>query len=249
MNLNKVIRHSILVLFFASVSIINAIDDGLEYLVSDRSVIDNDPALKTTMNKVFESLKGSWCSKEKAKLIMELIIFKKLSKCVDIGTFSGDSALPMLIGLKHLNKKGRAYLIDAWSNEEAVRGLKKEDQNAVWWSSLDMDSIKSKLLKMLKMWKLDDYCTIIHATSEKAASDLDAVDFLHLDGNFSEQGALLDTNKYLPKVKSGGYILLSNILVTIDTKMTKMKALWPIFDACEMIGEIEGGNVILFQKK
>lgn len=252
MNLNGVIRIFTLALYLLNVSIVQALDWNVEHLASDKRLAIsgsyNDSKLAKKMDDVFEYLKGSWCSKEKAKLIMEIVIFENLNTCVEVGTFVGSSALPILVSLEYL-KKGHAYLIDAWSNLEAVKGLNRDDPNAIWWSTLDMNAVKNQLLQMIQNWKLASYCTVIHATSEKAISNFDSIDFLHLDGNFSEEGALLDTVLYLPKVRSGGYILLSNVLVTANQKPTKMKALWPLFDNCEIVSEIENGNVFLFRKK
>jgi predicted O-methyltransferase YrrM len=251
MNLTALIRNFTLALFLLNIHVAHALGWSLEHLASDKSLAMSDsyqdPKLAEKMNAVFDAIKGSWCSKEKAKLMMEIIIFERLNTCVEVGTFAGSSALPILVSLEYLNK-GHAYLIDAWSNQEAIKGLNREDPNAIWWSALDMKAIKQQLLQMLRNWKLTPYCTVIHATSDKALSHFDSIDFLHLDGNFSEQGALLDTDLYLPKVRPGGYILLSNVLVTANQKPTKMKALWPLFDTCEIVSEIENGNVLLFRK-
>src|SRR5579862_1099490 len=146
---------------------------GTEHLVSNKNLaasdLYQDPELLKKMSSVFEYLKGSWCSEQKAKLIMEIIIFEQLNTCVEVGACLGSSSLPILVALEHL-KKGHAYLVDAWSNEEAVKGLPQDDPNALWWSTLDMTAVKNQLLHMLGQWKLEPYCTVIQATSEKAVS-------------------------------------------------------------------------------
>ena len=86
-------------------------------------------------------------------------------------------------------------------------------------------------------------------SSKKAVAYVPEIDFLHIDGNFSEEGALLDTQLYLPKVAKNGYILISNLLIMIGKHPSKMKALWPLFEQCEIICEIENGNAFLFRKK
>lgn len=253
MNLNDFIRKSTLALSLITVSTAQARDWSVEHVPSDKSLAlsdsYNDQGLAKKMDDVFRSLQGSWCSREKAKLIMEIIISERLERCVEVGTFSGSSALPILVSLEYL-KKGHAYLIDAWSNQEAVKGLDADDPNALWWSTLDMNAIKNQLVHMLQTWKLDSYCTVIHATSEQALSQIHSIDFVHLDGNFSSEDiARRDTDLYLPLVRSGGYIVLSNILTMVNQKPTKIKALWPLFEACEIVSEIENGNSILFRKK
>ena len=86
-------------------------------------------------------------------------------------------------------------------------------------------------------------------TSHEAVYQIPEIDLLHLDGNFSKIGALLDSVLYLPKIVPGGYVLLSNALATAGGKATKMKALWPLFEQCDLICEIDQGNALLFRKK
>jgi hypothetical protein len=210
--------------------------------------LTSNPAVVAIEAQILEYLQGSWCSDQKAKLLLEVTVLTKPRVCVEVGTFTGSCTLPMLAAVRHLGE-GRAYAIDAWSAEEAIRGLPPEDVNAVWWSGLDMEAIKTQFTGMLQKWSLEPFCELIHAPSQEAAAALPAIDFLHLDGNFSEEGALLDSELYLPKVTPGGCTLLSNALVTVAGKPTKMKALRPFFDQCEILCELDGGNTLLFRKK
>ncbi len=208
----------------------------------------NNPEFIQLEQKIVKFLENSWCSEQKARLILEFVVAHRPEICVEVGVFTGSSALPMLAGLKYI-KHGRAYLIDAWSNEEAIRGLPKEDPNIVWWASLNMPSIKDQFNKTMARWSLASYFQVLHMSSKQAISQLPQIDFLHLDGNFSEEGSLLDSQLYLSKVVSGGYILISNTLTMIGKQATKMKALGPLFEQCEIVDEIENGNVLLFKKK
>ncbi len=198
--------------------------------------------------KIVDFLKTSWCSEEKAKLILEFVIANRPKVCVEIGVFTGSSTLPLLAGLQYINH-GYAYVIDAWSNMEAIRGLPKEDPNTVWWASLNMQAVKTQFIQTMDQWSLTPYFQVLHMSSQEAAAQLPGIDFLHLDGNFSEEGALLDSQLYLPKVVPNGHILISNLLTMIGTQPTKMKALWPLFEQCEIVSEIENGNAFLFRKK
>ena len=110
-----------------------------------------------------------------------------------------------------------------------------------------MENVKEQFSQMINNWSLSSYCTVLQAPSQQIARLIPSIDFLHIDGNFSEEGALSDTLLYLPKVKPGGYILLSNLCMMINNKATKAKALWPLFDQCKIVGEIDNGNSILFQ--
>lgn len=208
-----------------------------------------DPGLIQLEQTIVSALKGSWCSEEKAKLILECVITNRPQVCVEIGPFTGSSTLPMLAALRYTNHKAQAYVIDAWSNEEAVRGLPKDDPNAIWWASLDMRAIKNQFTQTVNRWSLTSYVQVLHMSSERAVSLLPSINFLHLDGNFSAEGSSLDTRLYLPKVVPGGHILISNVLTMIGNQATKMKALWPLFESCELVSEIENGNALLFKKR
>lgn len=208
---------------------------------------ENDAVLMELEQKVFEFVNNSWCSEEKAKVLLELVLTIKPAVCVEIGPFMGSSTLPMLVGLRYLGT-GMAYVIDAWSNQAAIAGLSKDDPNAIWWRNLDMIAIKNKFKHTMSDWSLENYFQLLHMTSEEAISSIPAIDFLQIDGNFSEEGAFQDSRLYIPKVVPGGYVLISNVLAIVDTKPSKMKALWPIFDQCELVYEIDGGNTLLFRK-
>ena len=200
--------------------------------------------LKVNVSKY---LKNSWCSKEKSDLLIELMSLTSPNICVEVGAFTGSTALPILAGLKFCGH-GKLYAIDAWSCGAAIRGLPSSDVNTTWWGSLDMSAIQTKFNGMLDSWSVREFCHVLHMTSEEAASQIPAIDFLHLDGNFSEAGALLDSKLYVPKVTPGGYILLSNVHVMVAGMPSKMKALTVLLDQCEVVCEIENGQTLLFRK-
>ncbi len=206
-----------------------------------------DKQFVTLKKQVFNYLRDSWCTEEKANLIMDLIALTKPQVCVEIGVFTGSSFLPLVTSLSFL-KRGHAFAIDPWSNLEAIQGILIEDPNYWWWSNVNMLDVNQKFLNTMTNWRLSPYYTVINTSSRNALKQLDQIDFLHLDGNFSEKGSLEDVLLYLPKVSTGGYILMSNVLVTVNNKCSKMKSLWTLLEHCEMIAEIENSNAILFQK-
>jgi hypothetical protein len=114
-------------------------------------------ALKTS---VCQYLSDSWVSPEKAQLMMDLILLIQPKVCVDIGSFTGSSALPVAAVLKHLNS-GKVYLIDAWSNKEAIKYIRTNDPNYAWWSTLDMKNIKNQCLNTIHNWSLENYCQVL----------------------------------------------------------------------------------------
>jgi hypothetical protein len=206
------------------------------------------PVLAAIEAEIFEHVKGSWCSEPKAKLLLELVVLTRPRVCVEIGAFSGSTTLPILAGLRHVGG-GRGYVVEAWSNEEAIRGLPSDDAHTSWWKSVDMATVRSQFEQMLESWSLQSWCDVLAETSGQAVSRLPAIDLLHLDGNFSPEGAALDSEQYLPKVAAGGHVVMSNVLATVAGRPTKMAALWPLFDACDIVCEVDAGNTLLFRKR
>ena len=197
--------------------------------------------------QVLEFLAHTWCSEEKAELIMELLILERPQTCVEIGVFTGSSFLPIAATLKYLHQ-GRAYGIDAWSNDEAIKNMDECDPNKNWWATVDMKWVYQAYKKMLKEWDLNSYCTTLKENSECAVSKLDAIDFLHMDGNYTHDSALADAINYLPKVKIGGYILFSNLFFTVQGDQPKMDAYFYLLDFCEIICGVDNDNTILLKK-
>jgi hypothetical protein len=198
-------------------------------------------------DRILNCLQNSWCSKDKADLLLSLVVLTSPKTCVEIGAFTGSTTLPILAGLQYCGC-GKAYVIEAWDCQEAIRGLPISDLNTQWWGSLDMSSIRARFYEMVNKWSLEKYCRVLAFTSQKIANRIGSIDFLHLDGNFSEEGALLDSELYVPKVVSGGYIVLSNVHVMVAGKPSKMKALMKLLDHCEVVCEIDDGQTLLFRK-
>ncbi len=192
-------------------------------------------------------LKDSWCSQEKTNLLMDLILFNQPEICVEIGVFSGSSILPVAATLKYLNY-GVVFAIDAWSNQEMTKNMEDNDPNKSWWSSINMAEIKKSFEQMVNSWELQSFCKIIHNSSQIAANEIDNIDFLHLDGDYSENGSLEDVLLYFPKVKQNGYILISNLHMLSNKKYSKQKAFALLFKDCEVIRRIENGNAVLLRK-
>ena len=213
---------------------------------ADISILENTD-YKNLKNKVLNATKGSWCSEEKTNLLMDLVLLEKPQVCVEIGACTGSSILPIGATLQFL-KKGKVYAIDAWSNKVATQYWLDTDPNKVWWSTVDMKAIHKIYQDLIRSWGLKNFCKELSMSSENAISKLDTIDFLHLDGDYSEPGSLKDVELYLPKVKSGGYILLSNLFVMINGKQPKLKSFSALLDDYEIVCEIERDNAILFRK-
>jgi len=206
-----------------------------------------EPLFINLKREVVRYLEGSWCSAEKINLMMDLLCVIEPALCVEIGAFTGSSVLPVASTLKHL-QVGRVIAIDAWSSLEAIKNLDFDDPNRPHWAAMDMKNAYLKFQTMLWEHFLTPYCVTLCLPSNVAARYVNEIDFLNLDGDYSERGSMEDVKLYLPKVKRGGYILLSNLYTMVNGKAPKMKSFAVLYDACELICEIERGNAILFRK-
>ena len=208
----------------------------------------NNQKFQQLKNAVTTSLKNSWCSNEKVTLLMDLTALMKPNVCVEIGACTGSSILPVAATLKYLGK-GRVYAVDAWSNETAVKNLGSDDPNRAWWAKVNMQDIFAMYKNMINTWGLQATCITVRSPSNRALTIIpQEIDFLHLDGDYSEIGSTEDVELYLPRVRSGGYILISNLYTMVNGKPPKLKSYCALFDSCEVIAEIENNNAVLFRK-
>lgn len=174
-------------------------DDCTNWRVCTEQVLNNS------------ALFPGWCTAEKTEYLMNFIRKHGPALCVEIGAFGGSTSYPIASALKFLDH-GHLYSIDAWNNEEAVRGLLPDDPNYTWWSTVDLDAVKNCFSIELINTKLTSFCSVMQSTSLMAANDFadNSIDFLYVDGNFSATGSLEDVYAYYPKVKPGGYILVND---------------------------------------
>lgn len=254
MNYSFLSCYSVFFLFFVSVhvdlssSVWNAqtaIEHSLVNAAHQKKL--NNPLYTILKSKVLTDLQGSWCSDEKATLIMDLVLLEQPKNCVEIGVFTGSSLLPLLIS-SQFYEGANVYAIDPWSNEATLENLDPESANGVWWSKVDMDGVYSSFETMLREWDLHSRCTVIRKSSKDAISFIQEIDFLHIDGNFTNSGRLEDSVLYLPKVKSGGFILISSSLSQLNPEDSEKNAFCYLLDHCQLISRIDGSRGALFKK-
>lgn len=218
--------------------------DGFE---EERISLKSNQSFQNLKSKVSNYLVNSWCSAEKASMLMDLVFIEKPKVCVEIGVFTGSTLLPVAATLQYIGQ-GKVFAIDSWSNEEAVKNMSKGDLNREWWAQINMTEVFQVFSQMVQDWKFKPYCKVLNRTSESAVNEMGSIDFIHFDGNYSEKSSLQDVALYLPKVKKGGYILFSNVLLSADGIHPKTEALFALFDCCDIIAELENGNAYLLKK-
>jgi hypothetical protein len=193
----------------------------------------------TEMSKI-----SGWCAKDKAELMMDLIKENKFQLCVEVGVFAGSSLYPIAKTLKY-NGSGMVYGIDAWDPAMTTKGLITSDRDYLWWSKLNYNYHYAQTLDLIIKNKLHPMCSVVRLPSNEAVqlfSD-ESIDFIHLDGNISEPGALEDVTLYFPKIKEQGYILLNNA-----DGSRFMSALVFLLERTELISTFEASPYLLFRK-
>jgi cephalosporin hydroxylase len=207
----------------------------------------NGGPVEDIKKSVCDAMQGmyGWCSKEKAVQFIDLVLEVKPEVCVEIGVFGGQSLFPVASALKYLDH-GVVVGIDPWSLNEIIPYFDpvKEKAHVDWWSRVNMEQIYYSYLNMLSQHQLEDYVITIRNASSQAIHAISQIDILYIDGNHSEAASCQDVKLFLPKVRSGGYIWLNDSLWS-----DLQSAVDLLFEDCEFIKLIDGGNCILFRKK
>lgn len=125
---------------------------------------------------------------------------------VEIGVYAGRSLVPMAMAHAEMNH-GVVWGIDPWTPQASVAGQGKAD--AEWWGKLDHEIMYQKTLDTLARLGLTGVVNILRATSD-AVEPPDVIDFLHLDGNHSEQ-SVRDVERYANRVRNGGMVFLDDV--------------------------------------
>lgn len=202
-----------------------------EYVANQNFIKEDNGSSKAVKQKALKAMKEleGWCSDHKASFLIDLILAMKPQTVVEVGVFGGKSLIPMAYALC-ANKNGIIFGIDPWSNVHSKQGLDEVDRN--WWNSLNHRSILDGLLDKIKQFGLQDQIALILATSKDTPPIYD-IDLLHIDGNHSEGASYLDVTKWVPLVRSGGIIVLSDVNWAVGGKISQQKAIDWLDENCK----------------
>lgn len=190
--------------------------------------------IKNQAFSIMDHLQG-WCSHKKAGILIDIILKINPDKVLEIGVWGGKSLVPMASALKSLGK-GKVYGIDPWSSQESVKYV-MNDSNLAYWSHTDHEAVFQTLNKQIDRFELNDYIELIRSTSADA-DPIDDIDLLHIDGNHSEETSYLDVTKWVPLVRSGGYIILDDMTWYENNLFTTAKAAKWLDKHCIKLAEI-----------
>jgi len=176
------------------------------------NIVQNNHAVKKQAYTFMNEFEG-FCQKEKASLMIDLIVRIKPLKIVEVGV-PGKSLVAMACALKE-NGKGVIYGID--SLDSMNLGESKQGVNRNLWNFFRSDTVLKGLQAKFTKFGLQNHIQLVQTTSENA-SPISEIDILHLNGNHTEQSSLSEVKKWVPFMKKNGVIIFNDVNRT-TTKM------------------------------
>ncbi len=207
---------------------------------SFQKIISREPPA-VTKQKALDCMNQciGWCSLFKGEFLVDLVLKYEPKVIVEIGVWGGRSLIPMAYAMKSIGD-GIAYGIDPWDSYESVM-WSIEEANQNYWQKADHIGVLQDLLGKINQFQLGDQIQLIRTTSEKAPLIYD-IDLLHIDGNHAEQTSFLDVTKWVPLVKSGGWIILDDIHWYEKGMYTEAKAVEWLNDHCIKFAEFSDSS-------
>jgi hypothetical protein len=155
---------------------------------------------------------GGGCPVEKALAMVEYIVAENIVYSIEIGVYKGRSFFPQ--ALAHQQTGGQVFGIDPYLRSAArEKDLTPEmrivvDKLIDAWDPLDTYIAN---LRRIPLWRLGNHAVLLRETSEVAVKYLpDDIGMLHIDGNHDIEFVAKDIILFLPKIKSGGLIIMDD---------------------------------------
>lgn len=177
-----------------------------------------------------------WCSDLKATTLVDLVLKTKPEVIVEIGVWGGKSLVPMACALK-ANKKGTIFGIDPWSSFASTEEV-HEEANRNFWARADHEWVMRGLMGKIEQFDLNDRIVLIRNSSENAPI-ISGIDILHIDGNHSEKASYSDVIKWVPLMKSGGWIIFDDMTWFEKGVFTTAKAVKWLDENCTKIAQFQ----------
>jgi predicted O-methyltransferase YrrM len=180
-----------------------------------------------------------WASQSKVDYMRELVKDFKPKIFVEIGVYGGASFIPIAKLMRELHRDNECYAIDPWDMDQNL--LEVADADKEWWAkNPDLNPAKESFIKKLEENNLAEV-RVLELNSDEASNwfDIDEIDFLHIDGGHDYQ-AIIDCYNYLPRVKSGGIIVMDDVNWRHKGQETVKLAINYLLDrGCRMMDERE----------
>ncbi len=149
---------------------------------------------------------GVWCDLEKANRLAALVVGLRPAVVIEIGVWSGGSAIPLALALKY-NGAGKLIAIDPWSAKASIAD--EEPANVEWWGAQDHDLAWRTFTDRVARHELTEIVEIWRKRSDDVTPPR-KIDLLHVDGSHTEQ-AVRDVARYGREVRIGGIMILDDL--------------------------------------
>ncbi|CAF0991880.1 unnamed protein product [Rotaria sordida] len=149
---------------------------------------------------------------EKGMWLMETIIRNRLKNCVEIGVWRGRSFIPILVATKYIGGHTVGidpYTAEAMNESEVPQTVLTNLPELIRMT--DFEKVYNQLQTTLQTKFNRNHYTFLRKLARNAVTDIRfAIDLIHIDGNHDRDAVALDIALYVPKVKSGGWIILDD---------------------------------------
>lgn len=175
-----------------------------------------------------------WTEPSRACEMVERILEIKAKIIVDIGVFAGRSTIAMGFAAREMGNS-MVYGIDNWNPESAMDNDDNKEGVDWWEKQSHLESVHQQAMHAVWDHRLEPWVTIIRAKSEHVHQLFPVIDFLNIDGGHSETTSCRDVSLYLPKVRSGGFVMMD------DTSWdSTQKAISMLEEQCELVKTVTG---------
>ena len=191
--------------------------------------------IEDAINHYLPSQEG-WTTPERGREMAERILETKAKVIVDIGVFAGRSTIAMGFAAREL-VTSHVYGIDPWKIEAQIEG-DTVSENARWWKeSSNLEYAHKQTMIVIWAHRLDQWVTIIRNASQYVHQLFTEIDFLNIDGSHTEVCSCRDVNLYVPKLRSGHYLMFDDC----DWGSTQA-ALKLVDEQCDLVKTMSGDN-------
>lgn len=161
----------------------------------------------TTIRHLCPTL-SSWTTVEKAQVMACLTLGLRPTTCVEIGVWSGASAVPVALALREIGF-GTLHCIDPWSAAASVEGqVNPADKD--WWAKQQPHEWAFNTFNTT----IDKYglsnCVKVHRVKSDDIAPMTDIGILHVDANHGET-ATRDVARFAPNVILGGFVILDDL--------------------------------------
>lgn len=185
-----------------------------------------------------------WTLPDRGCEMAERILETNAKVIIDIGVFAGRSTIAMGFAARELGD-AHVYGIDPWKIDAQVEGDTVEE-NARWWKEkADLERMHRETMIAIWAHRLDQWVTIIRNASQYVHQLFPVIDFLNIDGSHTELASCRDVNLYVPKLRSGSYLMMDDC----DWQSTQ-QAIKLIEEQCDLVKTmVEANEARVYRKR